>query len=578
MASALHWIPDSLYNTAITSVVSYFNVFQKELRTFPGNVLFDIYYKLYKQGRLCQLGFEFCNLEVFTRLMKVKDKRHLLHHCFQALMDHGAHTSEHLADAYHQHCLTIKHSSVQVKDKTIQIGLSLGSILSDAGWFLDAEKIMKASLQVCRQLKDPPHIHIMLECYTRLLHVQNSYCKFKEAEETFQDAQKCIEQLKAIGYPVNFAAHYAVFSSLYFSQSHYNEAYKWGVEALKCLNSNLPAKTIINVLRQAAKACVIKRYFKKAGLLIKQALHLSREHFGCKHPKTADTLLDYGFYLLNVDSNYQSVKVYQTALDVRQCVFGGHNLHVAIAHEDLAYASYVHEYSSGKFQHAREHADKALNIMHHLLPEDHLLLASSKRVKALILEEIAIDNHDKEVEQRLLSEAQDLHMSALFVAQRTFGEMNVQTAKHYGNLGRLYQSMKRFEEAEEMHLKAIQIKEKLLGVDDYEVALSVGHLASLYNYDMMMFEKAEKLYCRSVSIGVKLFGKGYSGLEYDYRGLLRVYTTLDNYEKTTEYTRILNHWKQLRDQTAKVENEMSPLNLQVLPLTVEDILPIFEQM
>lgn len=30
------------------------------------------------------------------------------------------------------------------------------------------------------------------------------------------------------------------------------------------------------------------------------------------------------------------------------------------------------------------------------------------------------------------------------MAMRAFGEMNVQTAKHYGNLGRLYQSMHRY--------------------------------------------------------------------------------------------------------------------------------------
>lgn len=31
------------------------------------------------------------------------------------------------------------------------------------------------------------------------------------------------------------------------------------------------------------------------------------------------------------------------------------------------------------------------------------------------------------------------------MAMRAFGEMNVQTAKHYGNLGRLYQSMRLFQ-------------------------------------------------------------------------------------------------------------------------------------
>lgn len=64
---------------------------------------------------------------------------------------------------------------------------------------------------------------------------------------------------------------------------------------------------------------------------------------------------------------------------------------------------------------------------------------------ALILEEIAIDNTDKEAEKRLLQEALDLHVSALRLSCQAFGEMNVQTAKHYGNLGRLYQSMRRFQ-------------------------------------------------------------------------------------------------------------------------------------
>ena len=64
---------------------------------------------------------------------------------------------------------------------------------------------------------------------------------------------------------------------------------------------------------------------------------------------------------------------------------------------------------------------------------------------ALILEEIAIDSHQNEMETRLLDEAQDLHLSSLKLAMKAFGENNVQTAKHYGNLGRLYQSMHKFQ-------------------------------------------------------------------------------------------------------------------------------------
>ena len=100
----------------------------------------------------------------------------------------------------------------------------------------------------------------------------------------------------------------------------------------------------------------------------------------------------------------------------------------------------------------------------------------------------------------------------------------MQTAKQYGNLGRLYQTTKMFKRSEQMHLKAIKLKESLLGEEDYEVGLSLGHLASLYAYDMKEYRKAEVLYLRSINISIRLFGLAYSGLKCDYFGLLQVYS------------------------------------------------------
>ncbi|KAL3856922.1 hypothetical protein ACJMK2_011628, partial [Sinanodonta woodiana] len=59
----------------------------------------------------------------------------------------------------------------------------------------------------------------------------------------------------------------------------------------------------------------------------------------------------------------------------------------------------------------------------------------------LILEEIAIASLDEELEDLCFDKAKELHLQALSLANRAFGENNFQTAKHYGNLGRLYQSM-----------------------------------------------------------------------------------------------------------------------------------------
>ncbi|NWZ48979.1 APBP2 protein, partial [Haliaeetus albicilla] len=556
-AVELEWVPETLYNTAISAVVdSYGRARRRDIRSLPENIQFDVYYKLYQQGRLCQLGSEFCELEVFAKVLRALDKRHLLHHCFQALMDHGVKVASVLAYSFSRRCSYIAESDSAVKEKAIQIGFVLDPCYCCISkWFIQTP--FRRTLYI----------------FLRLLHVRNGNCKYHLGEETFKLAQSYMDKLAKHGQQANKAALYGELCALLFAKSHYDEAYKWCIEAMKEITVGLPVKVVVDVLRQASKACVVKREFKKAEQLIKHAVYLAREHFGAKHPKYSDTLLDYGFYLLNVDNICQSVAIYQTALDIRQSVFGGKNIHVATAHEDLAYSSYVHQYSSGKFDNALFHAERAIGIITHILPEDHLLLASSKRVKALILEEIAIDCHNKETEQRLLQEAHDLHLSSLQLAKKAFGEFNVQTAKHYGNLGRLYQSMRKFKEAEEMHIKAIQIKEQLLGQEDYEVALSVGHLASLYNYDMNQYENAEKLYLRSIAIGKKLFGEGYSGLEYDYRGLIKLYNSIGNYEKVFEYHNILANWNRLRDRQFSVTDALEDVSTS--PQSTEEVVQSF---
>ena len=48
-------------------------------------------------------------------------------------------------------------------------------------------------------------------------------------------------------------------------------------------------------------------------------VYFCRECFGCRHPKYSDALLDYGFYLLNVDQITAAVQVYQVGTVTRWC-------------------------------------------------------------------------------------------------------------------------------------------------------------------------------------------------------------------------------------------------------------------
>nr|XP_016937169.1 amyloid protein-binding protein 2 [Drosophila suzukii] len=434
--------------------------------------------------------------------------------------------------------------------RAIDLGLRLGSFLSEAGWMQESITVLACLNGRLKHL--PPHKHwleMRLDCLQRLLYAESAHCNFKLAQRTYDELVGLNKSIHSRVPGQLVAIAYTQISAMYFARNEYNYSHIWSGLAMQHLRGSAPPRIIIDVLRQAAKACVVKRDFARANLLICQAVRRAREHFGLTHQKYGDALLDYGFFLLNVDSVFQSVNVYKEALAVRRGIFGNMNFHVAIAHEDLSYAYYVHEYSTGDFSCAQDHVDKAVNIMKNLVPSNHLMLASAKRVKALLLEEIALDKMaDGMDEEDLLLQSEELHNFALLLSLEVFGEVNVQTAKHYGNLGRLYQTMNRFEEAERMHQKAIKIKTDLLGAFDYEVGLSIGHLASLYNYQMKKYRDAEKLYLRSIDISLRLFGHSYSGLEYDYLGLCHVYETLHDFEKYLKYAHTLENWQMLRGQ------------------------------
>lgn len=66
--------------------------------------------------------------------------------------------------------------------------------------------------------------------------------------------------------------------------------------------------------------------------------------------------------------------------------------------------------------------------------------------------------------------------------------------------------------------------------------------------------------CVSPPAGKKLFGEGYSGLEYDYRGLIKLYNSVGNYEKVFEYHNILSNWNRLRDRQFAVADALENVN------------------
>ncbi|XP_050304147.1 amyloid protein-binding protein 2 [Anthonomus grandis grandis] len=545
----------TLYNICLNALVtkcttSMCSTCKNDFRLLPNTALCDFYERLFQERRLCFLAKEFSNLDIFNRLLYVKGKRHFLICCYQALLNHDENLSKNLLSTFQ----ALSSNSNKTNIDLIDLGLQIGSFMNDGGWYLYSIKFLNITEQFIKEKNMDNALLQLLECYRLKLNAESLYCEFSKAAQTFNEAQNIIRKLEEIHLVPSLAGVYCTFSTYHFVRSNFDESYEWAIKGLKLLPTGLPNRTILEVLRQSSKACVIKRKFMQADLLITQAKNLGEMlHNQKRLPTFSNILMDYGFFLLNSDAVSESVSVYEEALKQRIEVFDSNNIQIALAHEDLAYSLYVNEYSSGNFWQAKENAENSIKIMEKILPKDHLLLASVKRVQALILEEIALDDRSQaEAQQKLLTIAEKLHISALSLSQEFFGITHVQTAKHYGNLGRLYQTMKQFERAEQMHLKAIEIKQQLLGPYDYEVGLSIGHLASLYNYHMKKYIEAERLYLRSIEINIRLFGPAYSGLEYDYRGLINVYNRLVEPENALFYNRKFREWRELRSNIGPV--------------------------
>jgi len=502
------------------------------------------------QASLDALYKELTNLDILIHFLKLGHKRIQLHQMYEkvnrAFADNRLNSQ--VVNAFQQ----------QVTgggDKTFlccAAGQLLASFLIDGGWYLEAAEILE-SANVNQEAIRVLHPGVNLNMMAKLLQSRSEFRQFDKAEVILQG----LELLNSNTEHVDGIAYvYCEVSNYYFWRSMYKESFTWSLKAVEGIRTKTPARVMVDILRQAGKSSVVTRRYPLAQLLLREALLKAHEIYGKDHLKYADCLQDYAFYLLNVDKVGLSVQAYEEALKIRTDILGHNNLLVAKLYEELAYATYVFEYSKGNFDKAEERAELAIQTMKRIIPANHLMVASSQRVLALVLEEIAIDMlpDNKAKSSQMLARAEELHLSAVKLTTQAFGEKNVQSAKHYGNLGRLYQTMERFEEAEKMHLKAIHIKEALLGTEDYEVALSIGHLASLYNYDLNEFNKAEELYLRSIEISLRLFGPSYSGLEYDYRGLIRVYEQTGQVHNFAKYILLLRTWKDLKEAKDTEEN------------------------
>lgn len=174
--------------------------------------------------------------------------------------------------------------------KEIDKGLRLGTFLYECGWLDDSLKVLNVTKSMISELdEDYSKLLLQLSCLQKLLHVQALFCCYKDASNTTSQTLNLIDTIQTShsghnaftisctsGVPDSFLANiYHELSVLHFNRSEYDQSYKWSVQALYFLRIDTPSKISVDVLRQAAKSCVVKRKFQIANLLINSAVRIA---------------------------------------------------------------------------------------------------------------------------------------------------------------------------------------------------------------------------------------------------------------------------------------------------------------
>lgn len=174
--------------------------------------------------------------------------------------------------------------------KEIEKGLRLGTFLFESGWLDESLKVLNLTKTMISELdEDYSKLLLLLSCLQKLLHVQALFCCYKDASITTTQTLNLIDKIQTShsghnsftinctnGVPDSFLANiYHELSVLHFNRSEYDLSYKWGVQALEYLRTDTPKKISVDVLRQAAKSCVVKRKFQIANLLINSAVKIA---------------------------------------------------------------------------------------------------------------------------------------------------------------------------------------------------------------------------------------------------------------------------------------------------------------
>ena len=296
-------------------------------------------------------------------------------------------------------CQSLLHMAKEdALERCTKLGMRLGAFLTDAGWFTHADQVYTSCMQLMKRNKKGVRDNSarFIECGIRLMHARTQNHDFQRAQNIYPAVNQYIQNRLIANKEIGCykAVLYAQYCVLKLAQGHIDAAQKYCSKAREELEDrklklNLNPLIVVDVYRKCSRVYATTGDMYNACLTAMFAYQVATAEWGSKHHKLADALTDYAFYLGRIGDLQQAQRVLEHVLDVRTDMHGACNLHVAMAHKDLA--GCLHqliregEPTESAVIDARKHANKSIEIMKSILPPNHDMHVQATSLRAAII-------------------------------------------------------------------------------------------------------------------------------------------------------------------------------------------------
>lgn len=261
--------------------------------------------------------------------------------------------------------------------------LKLGTFLHEAGWAASSVDVLSIAKDMISSIEDNRfHDQLKRECMQQLLRAQTSCMATEEADRTCETLLSLIEDVTDVGVLVK--------SFLQVANHHYiaervDQCHEWALKTMTLITDSTPMDDVIEVLQLEALFCFSKQRYDLGNMLISQAIHRARSHYGTPHRRYADVLQTYGQCLLQMNAISDAISTFVELLDVTTQLYGRLTPHVPVIQGHIAVGLYLKSQATGRFDMALQHIEDAITMAHQLTPANRQVTEHLTTIRTLVL-------------------------------------------------------------------------------------------------------------------------------------------------------------------------------------------------